>query len=178
MRSGVTATKILWGQILIVFLIVLAAVWGATQRTAWRLGFQPQLGVPWFQLADVPVYVPLALFWWWYHYDAYAPTIFIEGGVIAASGGFAAIAIAIGLSVLRAREANDATTYGSARWATRNEVRAAGLLDPDGVVLGRFAGQYLRHDGPEHVLCFAPTRSGKGVGLIVTPWLMTKKSVT
>ena len=26
---------------------------------------------------------------------------------------------------------------------------------------------YLRHDGPEHVLCFAPTRSGKGVGLVV-----------
>lgn len=26
---------------------------------------------------------------------------------------------------------------------------------------------YLRHNGPEHVLCFAPTRSGKGVGLIL-----------
>jgi len=26
---------------------------------------------------------------------------------------------------------------------------------------------YLRHSGPEHVLCFAPTRSGKGVGLVV-----------
>jgi type IV secretion system protein VirD4 len=101
-------------------------------------------------------------FWWWYHYAAYAPTIFIEGGAIAASGGFAAIAIAIGLSVLRAREANDATTYGSACWALKNEVRAARLLDPDGVVLGRFENQYLRHNGPEHVLCFAPTRSGKG----------------
>ena len=31
---------------------------------------------------------------------------------------------------------------------------------------------YLRHDGPEHVLCFAPTRSGKGVGLVV-PTLLT-----
>jgi hypothetical protein len=39
-------------------------------------------------------------------------------------------------------------------------------------VLGRFAGQYLRHDGPEHVLCFAPTRSGKGVGLVI-PTLLT-----
>ena len=26
---------------------------------------------------------------------------------------------------------------------------------------------YLRHNGPEHVLCYAPTRSGKGVALIV-----------
>lgn len=41
---------------------------------------------------------------------------------------------------------------------------AAGLLGADGVVLGRLEQDYLRHDGPEHVLCFAPTRSGKGVG--------------
>ena len=34
-------------------------------------------------------------------------------------------------------------------------------------MLGRWRGAYLRHNGPEHVLCFAPTRSGKGVGLVV-----------
>ena len=43
-----TATKILWGQILVVFAIVLATMWLATQWTAWRLAFQPQLGPPWF----------------------------------------------------------------------------------------------------------------------------------
>ena len=48
-----SATKILWGQILIVFLIVLATTWAATQWTAWRLGFQPQLGPPWFELAGL-----------------------------------------------------------------------------------------------------------------------------
>nr|AFB76208.1 TraG conjugal transfer coupling protein [Klebsiella pneumoniae] len=63
-------------------------------------------------------------------------------------------------------------TYGSARWAEDKEIRAAGLLGPDGVVLGRHTQDYLRHDGPEHVLCFAPTRSGKGVGLVV-PTLLT-----
>ena len=39
-------------------------------------------------------------------------------------------------------------------------------------MLGRWRHEYLRHDGPEHVLCFAPTRSGKGVGLVV-PTLLT-----
>ena len=39
-------------------------------------------------------------------------------------------------------------------------------------MLGRYDRDYLRHDGPEHVLCFAPTRSGKGVGLVV-PSLLT-----
>ncbi|WBU64763.1 conjugal transfer protein TraG [Paracoccus aerodenitrificans] len=167
-----TATKILWGQILIVFLIVLSTTWGATQWVAWRLGFQAQLGAPWFDLMGVPIYPPPAFFWWWYFYDAYARAIFWEGGTIAASGGFLSIAVAITLSVMRAREAADVDTYGSARWAARKEIEEAGLLGPDGVVLGRLDRDYLRHDGPEHVLCFAPTRSGKGVGLVV-PSLLT-----
>jgi type IV secretion system protein VirD4 len=162
-----TATKILWGQIIVVCLIVLATTWGATQWTAWQLGFQPQLGAPWFELAGMPVYYPPAFFWWWYFFDAYAPHIFVQGACIAASGGFISIAVAIGMSVWRAREAKNIETYGSARWATIAEVKGAGLLGPDGVVLGKLGRDYLRHNGPEHVLCFAPTRSGKGVGLVV-----------
>ena len=167
-----SATKILWGQVITVFLIVLLTMWAATEWTAWRLGFQPELGRPWFELLHVPFYLPPALFWWWYAYDAYAPSIFTEGAYIAASGGVIAAAVAIGMSVWRAREAKNAETYGSARWAQAREIEQAGLLSPDGVVLGRYERTYLRHDGPEHVLCFAPTRSGKGVGLVV-PSLLT-----
>ena len=167
-----SGTKILWGQIIVVGLIVLSAVWCATQWTAWRLGFQPQLGTPWFELAGWPVYCPPAFFWWWFSYDAYARSIFQEGGIVAASGGFVSIAAAILMSILRAREADNVETYGSARWATPAEVKTAHLLEPDGVVLGRIEREYLRHDGPEHVLCFAPTRSGKGVGLVI-PSLLT-----
>ncbi|MBQ1480872.1 MAG: conjugal transfer protein TraG [Sphingomonas sp.] len=167
-----SATKILWGQILIVSAIVLATTWGATEWVAWRLAFQPELGPPWFRLFGFPFYMPPAFFWWWYGFDAYAPSIFVEGAWIAASGGFISVAVAIGMSVWRAREAKKVETYGSARWAEKEEVRVAGLLGPDGVVLGRYDRNYLRHDGPEHVLCFAPTRSGKGVGLVV-PSLLT-----
>ncbi|MDO5703945.1 MAG: conjugal transfer protein TraG [Paracoccus sp. (in: a-proteobacteria)] len=167
-----TGTKILWGQIAVIFLIVLAFIWAATQYVAWSLGFQPQLGPPWFEIWGWPVYYPPAFFWWWYFYDAYAPTVFNIGGIIAASGGFLAIGIAILMSVWRAREAEDVETYGSARWAKQEEIRNAGLLGPDGVVLGKLGEDYLRHDGAEHVLCFAPTRSGKGVGLVV-PTLLT-----
>jgi type IV secretion system protein VirD4 len=167
-----SATKILWGQIAIVFLIVLATTWGATQFVAWQLGFQAQLGAPWFRLGGFPVYFPAAFFAWWFSYDAYAPAIFNKGAFIAASGGFMAIAVAIGMSVWRAREQKNVETYGSARWAEKKEVKAAGLLGQDGVVLGRLGRDYLRHDGPEHILCFAPTRSGKGVGLVI-PSLLT-----
>jgi type IV secretion system protein VirD4 len=167
-----SATKILWGQISVVFLIVLLTTWGATQWTAWRLGFQPELGRPWFEFAGMPFYYPPVFFWWWYIYDAYAPQVFVEGAYIAASGSFISVAAAIGMSVWRAREAKNVETYGSARWAQPREVKAAGLVGADGVVLGRLGQDYLRHDGPEHVLCFAPTRSGKGVGLVV-PSLLT-----
>jgi type IV secretory pathway TraG/TraD family ATPase VirD4 len=39
-----SAAKILWGQIAIVFAIVLIAVWAATQWTAWRLGLRARIG--------------------------------------------------------------------------------------------------------------------------------------
>ena len=168
MRGG----RILWGQIAVVFTIVLVMTWAATQWVAFRLGFQSQLGNPWFELAGWPIYYPPAFLWWWFSFDAYAPAIFTEGGIIAVSGGFLALAAAIFMSIIRAREARNVATYGSARWAEHKEIRDAGLLGPDGVVLGRYERDYLRHDGPEHVLCFAPTRSGKGVGLVV-PTLLT-----
>ena len=172
-RPGTTpAARIQWGQIVIVLSIVLIALWAATEWTAWRLGFQPELGRPWVTLFGVPVYRPLAFFWWWFVYGAYAPAIFIEGGTIAGSGGVIAAAAAIARSVWRAREDRNAETYGSARWAKRQEIEDGGLLGDDGVVLGRYDDAYLRHDGAEHVLCFAPTRSGKGVGLVI-PSLLT-----
>src|SRR5260221_4504469 len=100
-----SATKILWGQILVVSLVVLITMWAATQWVAWKLGYQPQLGQPWFEvLPGVPVYLPPAFFWWWYAYDAYAPQVFVEGAYVAASGGFISIAVAIGMSVWRGRE--------------------------------------------------------------------------
>lgn len=161
------ATRILWGQVLLVSIVALLCLWGATQWTARALGYQDALGPPWFRIDGWPVYPPPAFFWWWFSYDAYAPDIFSKGAMIAASGGFLAIVVAIALSVWRAREAREARTYGSARWALATEIRKAGLLADKGVVLGRYDRRYLRHDGPEHVLCFAPTRSGKGVGLVV-----------
>jgi type IV secretion system protein VirD4 len=170
--TALPATKILWGSITVVFTVVLAAMSSATQWTAWCLGYQPQLGQPWGHIGGIPLYPPLAFFGWWFSYDAYAPRIFIEGAIIAASGGLAAVIIAFAMAIWRAREVKVAQTYGSARWATEKEIRHAGLFGADGVVLGQLRRRYLRHEGPEHVLCFAPTRSGKGVGLVV-PTLLT-----
>jgi len=95
------------------------------------------------------------------------PIIFDEAGAIAAAGGFIGCGAAIFGSVWRARQSSNVTTYGSARWATHRDIVAAKMLGERGVAMGRIGSRYLRHDGPEHVMAFAPTRSGKGVGLVV-----------
>lgn len=162
-----TPTKLLIGQVLIVFAIVIGGMWGATQWAAGMLGYQPRLGPAWFSLADYPIYLPWRLFEWWYAYEAYAPWVFNRAGMLAAAGGIGGTIVAVIGSVWRARQNQLVTTYGSSRWATVAEVSQAGFFDPKGVFLGSLKGRYLRHDGPEHVMAFAPTRSGKGVGLVI-----------
>ena len=76
---------------------------------------------------------------------------------------------------------------GSAPLANIQDTQAAGLLPArgpsgnteaargcrsTGVYVGAWLDKngnlrYFRHNGPEHVLTYAPTRSGKGVGLVV-----------
>ncbi|MEQ8403429.1 MAG: conjugal transfer protein TraG [Roseitalea porphyridii] len=167
-----TPTKVLVGQIVVVFAIALMGVWAATQWTAAMLGHQPRLGSPWFELGSWPIYPPQRFFEWWYYFDAYAPEVFARAAFVAAGGGILGAAVAIIGSVWRARQSKLVTTYGSARWAALHEVRTAGLFTSEGVFLGRMDRHYLRHDGAEHVMAFAPTRSGKGVGLVI-PTLLT-----
>lgn len=72
--------------------------------------------------------------------------------------------------------------HGSAHWASRDEIEQSGVLDNDeGVYVGAWQDEkgtmhYLRDSGPSHVLCFAPTRSGKGVGLVLPTLLSWKHS--
>jgi type IV secretion system protein VirD4 len=162
-----TPTKLLIGQILTVFAIVILGLWAATQWAAAMLAYQPELGPPWFTFGELPFYRPWSLFGWWYHYNAYAPLVFDKAGTLAGASGFIGCGAAIAGSLWRARQSANVTTYGSARWASDKEIREASLLRDSGLFLGSLAGHYLRHDGPEHVMAFAPTRSGKGVGLVV-----------
>ena len=90
-----TPTKILFGQVVIVFAIVVIGIWIGTQFAAIKLAYQPELGTAWFTLFGIPVYRPWALFGWWYHFDAYAPRIFSQAGLIAGCSGFAGCAVSL-----------------------------------------------------------------------------------
>src|SRR3546814_9872592 len=61
-----------------------------------------------------------------------------------------------------------ADTHGSARFATASEAEA--LNDDHGLLIGRDVktGKPMRYAGPAHLLTIAPTRTGNGVGTIIT----------
>ncbi|WP_165807548.1 type IV secretory system conjugative DNA transfer family protein [Rhizobium rhizogenes] len=69
------------------------------------------------------------------------------------------------------------TTFGSARWARLRELVFGGVMSGDGLIVGKKFGRFLRFNRDGYVLLFAPTRSGKGVGVVVPNLLNYKGSI-
>ena len=91
----------------------------------------------------------------------------------AASTGLSVLPAVAVLALSRRRP-----LHGAARWATAAEQRAAGLRAREGIILGRApGGGFLIADGPEHVMVHAPTRTGKGVGIVIPNLLAWPHSV-
>lgn len=57
--------------------------------------------------------------------------------------------------------------HGDARFATRREIAAAGLLGDNGIILGRRGRRCLMLAGQQGVALAAPPRAGKGTGIVV-----------
>jgi type IV secretion system protein VirD4 len=70
--------------------------------------------------------------------------------------------------------------YGDARFARSTEIKHMGLLALKGIILGKlglFSPRFLRYNGDGHILLVAPTRSGKGVGIVMPNLLSYPQSV-
>ncbi len=68
--------------------------------------------------------------------------------------------------------------HGDAQWATEPDIRRANLRAKKGLLLGRTGRKdYLIADDFQHVLLFAPTGSGKGVGFVIPNLLFWEQSV-
>ena len=59
------------------------------------------------------------------------------------------------------------SSHGSAGFASMKEIREAEVAGKKGFILGKFNNQFLRFERPGHLITFAPTRSGKGVGHVI-----------
>jgi type IV secretion system protein VirD4 len=164
------------------FLIAGAAVISsaATQFIAYRVGYHPAIGSPLFD----HLYAP----WRWIEWqqatwaaDAKRTFQIVDAGLlgivtILAIGGL------IRSGATRRRPRKHEGVHGTARFQTEAEIRRSGLLPgkSGGAHAGVYVGgwtdakgrtHYLRHDGPEHLIVIAPTRSGKGVGNVNTTLL-------
>ena len=67
------------------------------------------------------------------------------------------------------RASRERPLHGAARFAGRREIREADLEGPPGdrILAGRVGGTLLGLPGPRFALVAAPTRSGKGVGIVI-----------
>ena len=57
--------------------------------------------------------------------------------------------------------------HGKARFASAAEIRKLGLYGKDGIIIGKYNNKLLRFGGQQFVAIGAPTRSGKGVGIVI-----------
>lgn len=161
-----------------VCLALLLGFSAATQFFAWRMQFQPALG-PHFE----QVYYPWRIMQWAWFWGQQYSSLFIQAGsagVMLTGVMLLFLAFGKGFSGSRAK-AND-FLHGSARWATMEDIKKADLLSNDGVYVGGWKDPkngkeyYLRHNGSQHILCLAPTRSGKGVCLVIPTLLSWMQS--
>lgn len=174
-KTVYTTRRYLLG-LLLLFLCVIAVSAATTHYLAHQFSYSPQL----------PGHIRGQLFWpwswmiWAWDYHETYPRLMERAALMFIIGMALAMAIYVVL-LLRIRRMGKGveSLHGSARWAVRDEIVAAGLLpekpgtNHPGVYVGAWFNilkntiEYLRHNGPEHVLAFAPTRSGKGVGLVL-----------
>jgi type IV secretion system protein VirD4 len=61
----------------------------------------------------------------------------------------------------------DRDLHGSAKFATPADIRRAGLYGNAGIIVGKDGGRFLQFPGQQFVLLAAPTRSGKGVSVVI-----------
>lgn len=132
----------------------------------------------WFSLQGLKVFPPWSWVKWFFLYGDRFETAFTKTVWPIYLATIIGIALAW-LTRLLHRSNKPSTAHGSAQWAEECDLKKAGLTTEHGVVLGQSkdSPQILRHNGPEHVLVVAPTRGGKGVGLVIPTLLSWEESV-
>ncbi|MBU1376160.1 MAG: type IV secretory system conjugative DNA transfer family protein [Alphaproteobacteria bacterium] len=103
--------------------------------------------------------------WFWYFRGDPQVQRWLKIGALSAGGLTIVMTFAVASNLRR-------PLHGAARWANEADLRRAGLRAKTGIVLGRKAGRLLVFGGAEHVMLYAPTRTGKGVGVVI-PNLLT-----
>ena len=192
-QARVDRTNAGWLIPILAVVFMWAGLQSSTQFFANEFGYQIQLGTH-YQHIYAPWRILLWTYQWWGPLQLSLMRAAAVGITVTATG-------LLSLVVVKMVAANSAKTnpylHGSARWANQHDIERAGLLPrpitlwqqltgqnkpaSEGVYVGAWLDKkgvtrYLRHNGAEHVLCYAPTRSGKGVGLVIPTLLSWEHS--
>lgn len=178
-----------WSSLVGGVLLLVATNVVATQFIAHHFEYQLALGSPLARFRGHRLYQPFAwALWVWKHGSSVNPKVrqpILLGALIVVLGASSTLGLVYAMNMRRTRKlsANTEDIHGSARWANPADIEVTGLLaNPQGAYVGGWYDerakrlQYLRHNGPEHILAFAPTRSGKGVGLVIPTLLAWSES--
>lgn len=153
---------------------------GITQWIAKNFSYHSSLGSMFFD----GYYLPWMWISWTKLYSSAYPSFFQKVFMVGVLGFLGAVFLAM-VMMVRARKVTkgNLSLHGTAHFASKDEVESSGLQNRDvGVYVGAYQENmfgkkiYLRHNGKEHIFCFAPTRSGKGVGLILPTLLSWTES--
>ena len=119
--------------------------------------------------ADPAIATPFSIVDYWKTYS-HSPDKFVRVSLqLCALGPWIILAGFIGWAIVVKQ---NRPLHGAARFANTAEIRKAGLLDPKGgldktILVGKKNGRYLTYGGYQFVILAAPTRSGKGVGIVI-----------
>ncbi len=156
-NSGPPPKALLWLALSVAMLVLWAALAGGLLLAALGGHFDDA--------------TPLTLYHYWRGYDS-QPNVH-RWLRVAASVALILMLIPVALWQLPARR----SLFGNARFARRTEIREAGLLGERGIIVGKLGNRYLMFDGQQHAIISAPTRSGKGVGIVIPNLLNWPDSV-
>ena len=107
---------------------------------------------------------PFTIFDYWHvygHLKQYKVSFFIAWGL--------PLIVIVAMVFFVLADKNKRSLHGDARFAKAPEVRKSGLLNAgsQSILVGKFENKYLSYSGFQFVMLAAPTRSGKGVGVVI-----------
>ena len=150
--------------------VLVAALWSVIASTVFLLGtgmLAAHLGIPFLD--------------WWRYADFYGfgnPVVGLWLKIAAGIATLLPVLLVVGRIMRKGLPGTKRELHGETKFAASADLRQDFRARFGGLYVGYTgARNYLRFGGPEHVACYAPTRSGKGVGLVVPNCLLYEGSL-
>ncbi len=184
--------QIFYAQVVImILLLTLGFVASGITFVVLTGSYNGELGEPLTYFLGFPVYQPFAFAEWFVSFSEYFQTEIWQAAIPLLGSVIFAAMVTVWLSIVRHREDGESDSFGTSRWATDKEIKQSELVFDEGrlrglkklnksklekamdefyhpIVLGKLEdGTLLRHSGPQHAAVCAPSRSEKGVGIVI-----------